>query len=112
ARTVVVIRDDVGQVAFRLVCCAPREPQRRAALMSTAIQSSRPVAPLLWRACALGFAATALVLASFAMHWRPSAALEREFVLLAWLDQSLLVTAPLVACGGLPTLLERVLRWW
>ena len=65
------------------------------------------LAPVLWRASIVGLAIVMLALAQFAMTWRPTDALEAAFVFFAWLDQSLLIAAPLFVVAALTGYLER-----
>lgn len=71
------------------------------------MRAEHPLAPLLWRASVFGLAIVLLALAQFAIAWRPASALEAIFVLFAWLDQALLIAAPLFVVAALTGHLER-----
>ena len=97
------------------VICAPQRVIGNATAcqpLETAIgieprRQARPLAPVLWRASVFGLAIVLLALAQFAITWRPANALEAAFVFFAWLDQSLLIAAPLFVVAALTGYLER-----
>jgi hypothetical protein len=69
-----------------------------------------PVAPLLWRASAGGFALVLLALTRFVGPWRPQRPIETVFAVVAWLDQAVLISLPLFVMAAATSFVERRLR--